>query len=244
VECTGRFRSRLDAEKHLAAGAKCVILSTPVLDAADSIVVRGVNCGTITGRERVISCGSSSVQALALMAKVLDEAAGIEFGSMTTVHAYTGDQQLSDTAKPGLRWSRSAAQNIIPNTTWAPAVVEAVLPRLKGKLQGLALNVPVPAGSNIDLVTQLNKPFSAAEVDAAFKAASEGGLKGLMRYTEEPIVSSDAIRENATVVIDATATLSMAGGFVKTLGWFDNGWGYAARMIETAQLWADRRKGT
>lgn len=243
LECTGHFRTRADMEKHIEAGAKAVVLSTPALDGIDGTFIRGVNCGKITGKEKIISCGSSSVQALALMAKVLDEAFGIEYGSMTTVHAYTGDQRLSDTAHPELRWSRSAAQNIIPNVTWAPEVVGAVLPRLAGKIKGLALNVPVSAGSNIDLVTKLAKPQTLEEISAAFKAASEGDLKGLLSYTEEPIVSSDAIRDFSTIIYDSTATLTMAGGLTKTLGWFDNGWAYAARMMETAQLLAERRKG-
>ena len=244
LECTGRFRARADMEKHLAAGAKNVVLSTPGEGGVDATVVRGVNCASATGREKIVSCGSSSVQALALMLKVLDEAVGIDFASMTTVHAYTGDQTLSDTARPDLRRSRSAARNIIPNTTWATAVAESILPRLAGKLnQGLALNVPVSAGSNIDLVAKLGKPFAAPEVNAVFKAAADGPMKGLLRYTEEPIVSSDVIRDASTVVYDASATQTMPDGLAKVIGWFDNGWAYAARMLETAVILDNRRKG-
>lgn len=236
IECTARHRSRAEMEKHLDAGAKLVITSTPALDLGIPTVVLGINEGSITGRERVVSAGSSSVHALSLMLKVLEEAAGVEFASMTTVHAYTGDQTLADTARPGLRWSRSAAQNIIPNVTWAPSVAEKLFPSLEGKIQGLALNVPVAAGSNIDLVAQLKKPLTKDEVNAAFKAAADGPLKGLVGYTDEPIVSSDAIGDPRSVIFDATATLSMTGGMIKALGWFDNGWAYAARMLETAKL--------
>lgn len=243
IECTSRHRTRAEMEKHLEAGAKTVILSTPALDNAIPTVVMGVNDGSVTGKEKLVSTGSSSVHALALMVKVLEEAAGIEFASMTTVHAYTGDQTLADTARPGLRWSRSAAQNIIPNVTWAPSVAELLFPQLAGKIQGLALNVPVAAGSNIDLVAQLKKAIGKDEVNAAFKAASEGALKGLLGYTDEPIVSSDAIGDSRSVIYDATATLSMAGGMIKGLGWFDNGWAYAARILETASLLAARAEG-
>jgi glyceraldehyde 3-phosphate dehydrogenase len=160
---------------------------------------------------------------------------GVERAMMTTVHAYTGDQQLSDTAKPGLRWSRSAAQNIIPNDTWAPGAVERMIPDLKGKLRGLALNVPVAAGSNIDLTVQLKRALKAEEVNAIFREASEGHYQGLVGYTEEPIVSSDVIGNYCSAVIDASATMAAGCSVVKVLGWFDNGWAYAARMLELAR---------
>ena len=240
IECTGRHRTYSEMEKHLAAGAKLVILSTPALDDAIPTIVMGINDAAVTGRERIISAGSSSVHALALMARVLEEEVGIQHASMTTVHAYTGDQTLSDTARTGLRWSRSAAQNIIPNITWAPSVVEKIIPTLAGRMKGIALNVPVAAGSNIDLVAKLADPLSKEEVNALFLKASQGELKGLMSYTEEPIVSSDAVGDPNSVIIDATATLSMAGTMVKVLGWFDNGWAYANRMLETAELIAGK----
>jgi glyceraldehyde 3-phosphate dehydrogenase len=243
MECTGRNRTRAALQPHIDAGAKSVLLSTPPEDEIDGIFVRGINCDSITGSEKIISCGSSSVHALALICKILDEAAVIEAASMTTVHAYTGDQTLSDNARPGQRWSRSAAQNIIPNTTWAPDVVQKVLPALKGKIDGLALNVPVPAGSNIDLVAKLVKPLGIEEINAAVLAASEGAMKGLVRYTDEPIVSSDAIGDNHSVVFDSTATIAMGNGLTKTLGWFDNGWAYAARMLETALKLTERQGG-
>lgn len=240
IECTNKHRTNAEMEKHIAAGAKLVILSTPSVDELIPTVVMGINENTITGREHIISAGSSSVHALALMLKVLEEAAGIEYATMTTIHAYTGDQTLSDTARGGLRWSRSAAQNIIPNVTWAPAVVSALFPALAGKIQGLALNVPVAAGSNIDLVAKLKKPMTKDDLNAAFCAAADGALKNLLAYTDEPIVSSDAIGNPASVIYDSTATIVIADSMTKTLGWFDNGWAYASRLIETAQKYADR----
>ncbi len=243
LECTGRFRSRSELSKHIDAGAGAVLLSTPALDEVDATIVRGINCKSIKGSEQIISCGSSSIHALGLMAQVLNNLVPIELGTMTTVHAYTGDQRLSDMARKELRWSRSAAQNIIPNATWATEELEALIPEFAGKFQGLALNVPVPAGSNIDLVTKLSHPTSVEEINSAFKRASQNELEGLMRYTEEPIVSSDAIGDTHSVIIDATATISMEGGLSKTLGWFDNGWAYASRMLETALLWGQAKKG-
>lgn len=243
IECTSKHRTVADMEKHLAAGAKLVVMSTPALDEAIPTFVIGINELAVTGRERIVSCGSSSVHALALMARVFEEAVGIEHASMTTVHAYTGDQTLSDSARSGLRWSRSAAQNIIPNITWAPSIVEKIIPQLAGRIQGLALNVPVAAGSNIDLVAKLAEPLDKNQVNALFKKASEGELKGLLGYTEEPIVSSDVISDPRSVVMDATATLSMAGGMVKALGWFDNGWAYASRLLETAELISGKSGG-
>lgn len=236
IECTSKHRTKVEMERHLKAGAKLVLMSTPAAEEGIPTIVRGINCESTTGAETIVSCGSSSVHALALMCKVLEEAAGIELASMTTVHAYTGDQTLSDTARNGLRWSRSAAKNIIPNHTWAAAITEKLIPSMAGKIQGLALNVPVAAGSNIDLVTKLKKPLTKEEVNAAFQAASVGGLKGLIRYTDEMIVSSDAIGDPHSVIYDSNASIVMSGGMVKTLGWFDNGWAYAARMIETALL--------
>jgi glyceraldehyde 3-phosphate dehydrogenase len=236
VEATGQFRHRAELQYHLDGGAKRVILSTPALDAIDRMVVNGVNDGELTAADRIISGGSSSCHALALVLKILHEKVGIRRAFMTTVHAYTSDQQLSDTAKPGLRWSRSAAQNIIPNHSWAPQAVAAILPALKGKISGMALNVPVPAGSNIDLVSELEKPLSAGEVNAIFQEAAAGPYQGLVAYTDEPIVSSDVVGNPASVLFDAQATLSLGNGMIKTVGWYDNGWGFAYRMLELAQL--------
>lgn len=238
VESTGRFRRRVDLEKHLEAGAGKVILSTPPQDDIDRLVILGVNERDLRPSDRLVSAGSSSVHALALLLKVLHEGAGISRAVMTTVHAYTSDQQLSDTAKPGLRWSRSAAQNIIPNTSWAPRAVQDLLPDLRGKITGMALNVPVPAGSVIDLNAELKKPLSAVEVNAIVREAAEGPYKGRLAYTEEPIVSSDVVGNPASGVFDAQATMSLGNGMVKCVIWYDNGWGFAYRMVELARLMA------
>jgi glyceraldehyde-3-phosphate dehydrogenase type I len=203
------------------------------------MVINGVNDQSLTPTDLIISGGSSSCHALALMCKILHENVGLKRAVMTTVHAYTSDQQLSDAAKPGLRWSRSAAQNIIPNTSWAPGAVQDIIPALRGKLTGMALNVPVPAGSNIDLVCELEKPLDAEEVNTVMREAAAGPYQGLVAYTEEPIVSSDVVGHSASAVIDGKATLSLGNGMVKTVSWYDNGWGYAYRMIELAKVLAE-----
>jgi glyceraldehyde 3-phosphate dehydrogenase len=235
IEATGAFRSRADLQKHLDSGAKAVILSTPPLDDVDRLIINGVNDHELTADDRIISNGSSSCHALAVAMKVLHEKVGVKRATMTTVHAYTSDQQLSDNARGGLRWSRSAAQNIIPNASWAPTAVEQLIPDLKGKLDGMALNVPVSAGSNIDLVVELDKPLSADEYNAIMIEASEGQYSGLLGYTNEPIVSSDVIGNSCSAVVDGQATLSLGNGLIKSVLWYDNGWGYAYRLLETAQ---------
>jgi glyceraldehyde 3-phosphate dehydrogenase len=232
IESTGAFRRRADLQRHLDAGAKRVILSTPSADSIDRLVIVGVNDQELQPTDRIISAGSSSVHALALLLKVLQDGVGVRRAMMTTVHAYTSDQQLSDTAKPGLRWSRSAAQNIIPNSSWAPRAVQELIPELRGKLAGMALNVPVPAGSVIDLNVDLAKPLTAEQVNALVKAAAEGRYKGLIEYTDEPIVSSDVVGSSASGVFDAQATMALGSGMVKTVIWYDNGWGYAYRMLD------------
>ncbi len=238
IEATGVFRTREELQKHLDAGAKAVILSTPPVGTLDKLIINGVNDDQLTADDRIISNGSSSCHALALVLKLLNEKVGVKRATMTTVHAYTSDQQLSDTASGSMRWSRSAAQNIIPNTSWAAGAVMELIPELKGKVNGMALNVPVPAGSNIDLVTELEKPLSAEEYNAIFAEAAEGEYKGLLGYTDEPIVSSDVVGNSCSGLIDAKATLSLENGLVKSLIWYDNGWGYAYRMLDTARKMA------
>ena len=235
LECTGRFRRRAELERHLNAGAKKVLLSTPALDAIDRTIINGVNDGELRQEDRLVSNGSSSSHALALTLKILHTAAGVEWAFMTTVHAVTGDQQLSDTARPSPRWSRSAAKNIIPNSTWAPGAVEGMIPELRGRVKGIALNVPVMVGSNIDLVALLRKPLAASEVNEVLRDAAAGEYRRLAEYTEEPIVSSDVKGNLASAVFDGSATLQMGSGLVKTLTWFDNGWAYAGRMLELAR---------
>jgi len=192
----------------------------------------------LTAEDRLVSNGSSSCHALALVLKVLQEEVGLKRATMTTVHAYTSDQQLSDSASADLRWSRSAAQNIIPNSSWAASAVVKLMPELEGKVNGIALNVPVPAGSNLDLVVELEKPLTAEEYNAIFAEAAEGKYKGLLGYTTEPIVSSDVIGNPHSGVIDSQATLSLNNGLIKSIIWYDNGWAYAYRLLETAKRMA------
>ncbi len=238
LECTGKFRRRAELERHLASGAKKVLLSTPALDEIDRTVINGVNDDALEPGDRIVSNASSSTHALALGLKILHEAAGVEWATMTTVHAVTGDQQLADAAKPGPRWSRSAAKNIIPNPSWAPATVARLIPDLEGRVRGFALNVPVLVGSNIDLVAQLRRPLSRDDLNRVFREAAGGPYRGLVDYTEDPIVSSDVRGNYASAVYDAAASMTLEGGLVKMLLWYDNGWAYAARMLETAKRMA------
>ena len=238
IEATGMFRTRQDLQLHLDSGAKAVILSTPPVGDIDRMVINGVNDGDLTAEDRIISNGSSSCHALALTLKVLNETVGVRRAFMTTVHAYTSDQQLSDSASCNLRWSRSAAQNIIPNTSWAATAVMDLMPELRGKVSGMALNVPVPACSNLDLVVELEKPLNAKEYNAIFAEAAAGQYSGLLGYTDEPIVSSDIIGNSCSGVLDAQATISLENGLIKSVVWYDNGWAYAYRMLEIARKMA------
>ena len=232
IEATGQFRTRELLQRHIDAGAKGVLLSTPSVGEIDRMVINGINDHELTAADRIVSNGSSSCHALALVLKVLQEEVGLKRATMTTVHAYTSDQQLSDTATGGLRWSRSAAENIIPNSSWAASAVVELMPELAGRVNGFALNVPVSAGSNLDLVVELEKPLTAEEYNAIFAAAATGKYKGLLGYTTEPIVSSDVIGSTHSAVFDGLATLVMDGKMVKAVIWFDNGWGYSARAVE------------
>ncbi|MCK9995875.1 MAG: type I glyceraldehyde-3-phosphate dehydrogenase [Candidatus Krumholzibacteria bacterium] len=238
IESTGQFRTRRVLERHLESGAKAVLLSTPSVGEIDRMVINGVNDHELTAEDLIVSNGSSSCHALALVLKVLHEEVGLKRATMTTVHAYTSDQQLSDSASADLRWSRSAAQNIIPNSSWAPKAVMKLIPELEGKVDGIALNVPVQAGSNLDLVVDLEKPLTAEEYNEIFAAAAGGKYKGLLGYTTEPIVSSDVIGNPHSGVIDSLATLSLNNGLIKSIVWYDNGWAYAYRLLETAKKMA------
>jgi glyceraldehyde 3-phosphate dehydrogenase len=234
IESTGVFRQRADLEGHLRAGAKGVILTTPAVDPIDRTIVNGVNDRTLSRSDRIVSCASTTTHALGLMIKVLDEAVGIEHAMMTTVHAYSSDQKLSDSVTPSLRRSRSAAENLIPNWTWSPEIVELMMPHLKGKIDGIAINVPVPNGSNLDLATQLKKSLSVEEVNDIVRKASENELSPYLAYATEPIVSSDVIGNPHSAIFDSLATLALPGGLVKTVTWYDNGWGFSSRILETA----------
>lgn len=231
VESTGRFTEGSQARKHLAAGAKKVIISAPASGDIDATVVLGVNDSILTPQMEVISNASCTTNCIAPMVKVLDEAFGIEQGFMNTVHAYTADQRLQDAPHKDLRRARSAATNIVPTTTGAAKAVGLVLPHLKGKLHGIALRVPVPDGSVTDFVGILKKPADKTAINNAFKEAAQGVLKGILEYTEDPIVSSDIVGNPHSCIFDSNFTM-VIGNMVHVLGWYDNEYGYACRTAE------------
>jgi len=232
VEATGRFRTREALEKQLAAGAKKVILTVPAKDEIDATIVLGVNDSALKPEHRLISNASCTTNCLAPVAKVLHEAFGIQKGFMTTVHAYTNDQRLADVPHSDFRRSRAANENIIPTTTGAARAVGKVLPALKGKLDGLAMRVPVPDGSTVDLVTEMSRSVTVEEVNEAMRSAAVTTLKGILEYCEDPIVSSDVIGNSHSSIFDATATRVVGGNFLKTLSWYDNEWGYSCRVVD------------
>ncbi|MFB7027305.1 MULTISPECIES: type I glyceraldehyde-3-phosphate dehydrogenase [unclassified Streptomyces] len=233
IESTGIFTKKADAEKHLAGGAKKVLISAPAKD-EDITIVMGVNQDKYDpARHDVISNASCTTNCVAPMAKVLDENFGIVKGLMTTVHAYTNDQRILDFPHKDLRRARAAAENIIPTTTGAAKATALVLPQLKGRLDGIAMRVPVPTGSATDLVVTLDREVTRDEVNAAFKkAADDGDLKGFLFYTEDPIVSSDIVGDPASCTFDASLTMVQDGNSVKILGWYDNEWGYSNRLVD------------
>ncbi|AJF64602.1 type I glyceraldehyde-3-phosphate dehydrogenase [Streptomyces vietnamensis] len=233
IESTGIFTKKADAAKHLAGGAKKVLISAPATD-EDITIVMGVNQDKYDpARHDVISNASCTTNCVAPMAKVLDENFGIVKGLMTTVHAYTNDQRILDFPHKDLRRARAAAENIIPTTTGAAKATALVLPQLKGKLDGIAMRVPVPTGSATDLVVTLDREVTKDEVNAAFKkAAEDGDLKGILFYTEDPIVSSDIVSDPASCTFDASLTMVQDGKTVKILGWYDNEWGYSNRLVD------------
>ncbi|MFC9621520.1 type I glyceraldehyde-3-phosphate dehydrogenase [Streptomyces sp. NPDC056930] len=232
VESTGIFTKKADAEKHIAGGAKKVLISAPAKN-EDITIVMGVNEEKYdAANHHVISNASCTTNCVAPMAKVLDENFGIVKGLMTTVHAYTNDQRILDFPHSDLRRARAAAENIIPTTTGAAKATALVLPQLKGKLDGIAMRVPVPTGSVTDLVITLEREVTRDEVNAAFqKAAEEGPLKGKLFYTEDPIVSSDIVSDPASCTFDSLLTMA-EGTQVKVIGWYDNEWGYSNRLVD------------
>ncbi|MEU9403531.1 type I glyceraldehyde-3-phosphate dehydrogenase [Streptomyces sp. SID4985] len=233
IESTGIFTKREDAAKHLAGGAKKVLISAPAKN-EDITIVMGVNQDKYNPEtDHVISNASCTTNCVAPMAKVLDENFGIVSGLMTTVHAYTNDQRILDFPHSDLRRARAAAENIIPTTTGAAKATALVLPQLKGKLDGIAMRVPVPTGSATDLVVELQREVTKDEVNAAFKKASEdGSLKGFLSYTEDEIVSSDIVGDPASCTFDSSLTMVQDGKTVKILGWYDNEWGYSNRLVD------------
>jgi glyceraldehyde 3-phosphate dehydrogenase len=234
IEATGVFRTREKLEPHLAAGAKKVILTVPPKDDVDAIVVLGVNDDVLDASDAIVSNASCTTNCLAPVAMVLDEQFGIENGFMTTVHAYTNDQRLADVPHKDFRRARAATQNIIPTTTGAARAVGKVLPHLKGKLDGLAMRVPVPDGSVVDLVVELEADPSVAEINAAMRAAAEGRLKRILEYSEEPLVSSDIIGNPHSSIFDAMSTQRVGPNLVRVLSWYDNEWGYSHRVVDLA----------
>ena len=235
IESTGRFTKAEDAKKHIAAGAKKVIISAPA-KGEDLTVVMGVNDDKYDpASHHVISNASCTTNCVAPMAKVLLDNFGVQQGFMTTVHAYTNDQVILDFPHSDLRRARAAAQNIIPTTTGAAKATALVIPELAGKLDGIAMRVPVPDGSATDLVVTLERPATKDEVNAAFKAAAEGPLKDVLVYTEDEIVSSDIVGTAPSCTFDSKMTL-VAGNQVKILGWYDNEWGYSNRLADLAKL--------
>ncbi|MDN4072148.1 type I glyceraldehyde-3-phosphate dehydrogenase [Fictibacillus terranigra] len=232
VESTGRFTKRADAAKHLEAGAKKVIISAPAND-EDITVVMGVNEDKYdAGSHHVISNASCTTNCLAPFAKVLNEKFGIKRGMMTTVHSYTNDQQILDLPHKDYRRARAAAENIIPTTTGAAKAVSLVLPELKGKLNGMAMRVPTPNVSLVDLVAELDKEVSAEEINSALKEAAEGPLKGILGYSDEPLVSTDYNGNTNSSTVDGLSTMVMEGNMVKVISWYDNETGYSSRVVD------------
>ncbi|MCU1496669.1 MAG: gap [Acidimicrobiales bacterium] len=235
IESTGFFTSRDKAAAHLDAGAPFVIVSAPATN-ADATFVVGVNDDTFdASKHKVISNASCTTNCFVPMIKVLDDAFGVEKGLMTTVHAYTGDQQLVDGPHSDLRRARAAAINIIPTSTGAARATGLVLESMKGKLDGTSLRVPVPTGSITDFVGNLKSEPSVEEVNAAFKAAAEGPLEGILVYSEEPLVSTDIVGTPASCTFDAGLTMAI-GNMVKVLGWYDNEWGYSNRLVDLTKI--------
>lgn len=233
IEATGVFRSREQLEQHLAAGAGRVVLTVPAKDAIDYTVVLGVNEDGLTPDHRIISNASCTTNCLAPMARVLSEEFGIEEGVINTVHAYTNDQRLADVPHSDWRRSRAAAENIIPTSTGAAKAVGEVLPQLKGKLHGIAARVPVPDGSVVDLFVKLGKSASVDDVHSAVRAAANSDrLKGILHYSETPIVSSDIIGNSHSSIYDAGFSGITAGRYLRVLNWYDNEWGYSSRVCD------------
>jgi glyceraldehyde 3-phosphate dehydrogenase len=234
LECTGFFTDRESAQKHIDAGAKRVLISAPA-KGADLTVVYGVNDDKLTPDMTIVSNASCTTNCLAPVAKVLNEAIGIERGLMLTIHAYTNDQKILDQIHKDLRRARAAAMSMIPTTTGAARAVGEVLPELKGKLDGSSIRVPVPDGSVIDLTFTPSRDTTRDEVNAALKAASESGrLKGILEYSEDPLVSADIVHTPASSTVDSLETAVLEGKLVRVVSWYDNEWGFSNRMVDTA----------
>ncbi|MFK7871576.1 MAG: type I glyceraldehyde-3-phosphate dehydrogenase [Oligoflexales bacterium] len=230
-ECTGLFTKREGADLHLKAGAKKVMISAPA-SGEDKTVVYGVNHEQLTAEDSVVSNGSCTTNCLAPVAKVLHEKFGVEFGSMTTVHSYTNDQRVLDVGHSDMRRARAAAVNMIPTSTGAAKAIGLVLPELAGKIDGLAVRVPTPNVSLVDVTFMVKKSVTPEQVNQALKEASEGSLKGILGYTEEPLVSSDFNGDKRSSIVDASMTKVTGGNMVKILSWYDNETGFSHRMLD------------
>ncbi|MEE9904543.1 type I glyceraldehyde-3-phosphate dehydrogenase [Chlorobium sp.] len=238
VESTGIFTSREAAAKHITAGAKKVIISAPAKDKVDATIVLGVNENNITGNEEIVSNASCTTNCLAPMVKVLQDTFGITKGFMTTVHAYTNDQNILDLPHKDLRRARSAALSIIPTSTGAAKAIGEVIPELAGRLDGFAMRVPVPDGSVTDLTAILDREATKAEINAAMKAAAEGPMRGYLEYCEDPIVSQDIVGNAHSCIFDSLLTMS-AGNMVKVVGWYDNELGYSTRVVDLLEIYSN-----
>jgi len=241
IEATGVFRNAADLEKHIAAGARKVLLTVPPKKDPEGkikLVVMGVNDKELSPEQKFISNASCTTNCLAPVALVLDDNFGIKSGLMTTIHSYTNDQRILDQPHSDLRRARSAAVNMIPTTTGAAKAVGKVLPKLNGKLDGCAVRVPTQDGSLVDLVVELEKPADRDAVNAAMKTAAEGELRGILEYCEDPIVSVDVVGNPASSIFDSLATMMIGDRLVKVLSWYDNEWGYSNRCVDLLKLMA------
>lgn len=238
VEASGHYRTSEELEGHLEAGARRVILTVPPRGPLDPVFCVGVNNTTLDQSNKIVSNGSCTSNALAVVMKTLDEAFGVRSASMTTIHAYTNDLHLADVPHEQIRRSRAAAENIIPSTTYSVRVVEHLLPQLKGRINGMTLNVPIPDGSVIDLTTVMRRDVSREEVNGALLSASRGPLKGVLEYCDQPVVSSDVIGNPHSAVFDSLMTKVLGKTMLKTMIWYDNGWGYANRVVDLMERMA------
>ncbi|MFC1760400.1 type I glyceraldehyde-3-phosphate dehydrogenase, partial [Candidatus Neomarinimicrobiota bacterium] len=238
IDATGKYHHRTDLQAHIDEGAKRVVVAVPPVDTVDRIVIAGINDDEIEAHDKLISVTSSTTQVLALMVKMLDEKYGVERAMMTSIHAYTSDQPLADAVRSDLRRSRSAVENIIPNDNESPRLVSELMPKFKGKLDGMALNVPVPDGSCVDLSTELRNMPSVKELNSAIKSYADGSLKGIVGYTDDPIVSSDVSGTSETMIFDGQATMITQGKLLKTLCWYDNGWSFSKRILELIEAYS------
>ncbi len=232
VESTGVFRDRASLEKHLRAGATRVVLTVPSKDPVDDTIVLGVNDDQIDDEDRIVSNASCTTNCLAPIAKILNDEFGIRRGVMTTVHAFTNDQRLADVPHKELRRSRAATENIIPTTTGAAKAVGEVLPELDGKLDGMAMRVPVPDGSTVDLVAELARDVTAEEINEAVRKAAEGPMADIVEFATAPLVSSDIIGNPHSSIFDSLSTRVLNGNLVKVVAWYDNEWGYSNRVVD------------